>query len=61
MGSVTGTLNDLKGCRHGWVMGPRLSRTSMNCEGRGYRPANTVEVGVKHFVDWFCQYCGYKR
>ena len=27
----------------------------------GYRPATTVEVGVKRFVDWFCEYYGYKR
>jgi UDP-glucuronate 4-epimerase len=25
----------------------------------GYRPATTVEVGVRRFVDWFCDY--YKR
>lgn len=27
----------------------------------GYRPATPVEVGVRNFVDWFCQYYGYKR
>ena len=27
----------------------------------GYRPATTVEVGVRSFVDWFCEYYGYKR
>jgi len=27
----------------------------------GYRPATPVEVGVRRFVDWFCQYYGYKR
>jgi UDP-glucuronate 4-epimerase len=27
----------------------------------GYRPATSVEVGVKRFVDWFCEYYGYKR
>ena len=27
----------------------------------GYRPATTVEVGVKRFVDWFVEYYGYKR
>jgi UDP-glucuronate 4-epimerase len=27
----------------------------------GYRPATPVEVGVKNFVDWFCDYYGYKR
>ena len=27
----------------------------------GYRPATPVEVGVKKFVDWFCEYYGYKR
>ena len=27
----------------------------------GYRPATTVEVGVKRFVDWFCEYYGYRR
>jgi UDP-glucuronate 4-epimerase len=27
----------------------------------GYRPATPVEVGVKRFVDWFCEYYGYKR
>jgi UDP-glucuronate 4-epimerase len=27
----------------------------------GYRPATTVEVGAKRFVDWFCDHYGYKR
>jgi UDP-glucuronate 4-epimerase len=27
----------------------------------GYRPATPVEVGVKRFVDWFCDYYGYRR
>ena len=27
----------------------------------GYRPATPVEVGVGKFVDWFCEYYGYKR
>jgi UDP-glucuronate 4-epimerase len=27
----------------------------------GYRPATPVDVGVKRFVDWFCEYYGYKR
>ena len=27
----------------------------------GYRPATPVEVGVRRFVDWFCDYYGYKR
>jgi UDP-glucuronate 4-epimerase len=27
----------------------------------GYRPATPVEVGVRKFVDWFCQYYGYER
>jgi UDP-glucuronate 4-epimerase len=27
----------------------------------GYRPATSVEVGVKRFVDWFCEYYGCKR
>ena len=27
----------------------------------GYRPATPVEVGVKRFVEWFCDYYGYKR
>ena len=27
----------------------------------GYRPATAVEVGVRRFVDWFCNYYGYKR
>ncbi|MBS0579588.1 MAG: NAD-dependent epimerase [Proteobacteria bacterium] len=27
----------------------------------GYRPATSVEVGVRNFVDWFCEYYGYKR
>ena len=27
----------------------------------GYRPATPVEVGVRNFVDWFCEYYGYQR
>jgi len=27
----------------------------------GYRPATTVEVGVRRFVDWFCEYYNYSR
>ena len=27
----------------------------------GYRPATPIEVGVRCFVDWFCEYYGYKR
>jgi UDP-glucuronate 4-epimerase len=27
----------------------------------GYRPATPVEVGVRRFVDWFCEYYGYRR
>jgi UDP-glucuronate 4-epimerase len=27
----------------------------------GYRPATSVEVGVRNFVDWFCDYYGYQR
>lgn len=27
----------------------------------GYRPATSIETGVRHFVDWFCQYYGYAR
>ena len=27
----------------------------------GYRPATSVEVGVRRFVDWFTEYYGYKR
>ena len=27
----------------------------------GYRPATSVEEGVSRFVDWFCDYYGYKR
>jgi len=27
----------------------------------GYRPATSVEVGVRRFVDWFCEYYGYSR
>jgi UDP-glucuronate 4-epimerase len=26
----------------------------------GYRPATPIEVGVKHFVDWFRDYYGYR-
>jgi len=25
----------------------------------GYRPATSIEVGVRKFVDWFCDYYGY--
>jgi UDP-glucuronate 4-epimerase len=27
----------------------------------GYRPVTPVEVGVRRFVDWFCDYYGYRR
>jgi UDP-glucuronate 4-epimerase len=27
----------------------------------GYRPATPIEVGVPRFVDWFCEYYGYRR
>jgi len=27
----------------------------------GYRPATPVEEGVRRFVEWFCEYYGYKR
>jgi UDP-glucuronate 4-epimerase len=27
----------------------------------GYRPATPIEVGVRKFVDWFCEYYGYAR
>jgi UDP-glucuronate 4-epimerase len=27
----------------------------------GYRPATPIEVGVRRFVDWFCDYYGHKR
>jgi UDP-glucuronate 4-epimerase len=27
----------------------------------GYRPSTPVEVGVRRFVDWFCEYYGYRR
>ena len=27
----------------------------------GYRPATPVEMGVKRFVDYFCEYYGYER
>jgi UDP-glucuronate 4-epimerase len=27
----------------------------------GYRPATPVEVGVRRFVDWFCDYYGYPQ
>src|SRR6185437_8617771 len=27
----------------------------------GYRPATSIEVGVRNFVDWFCEYYGYKH
>jgi UDP-glucuronate 4-epimerase len=27
----------------------------------GYRPATPIEVGVRAFVDWFCEYYGYRH
>jgi UDP-glucuronate 4-epimerase len=27
----------------------------------GYRPATPIEEGVRHFVDWFCDYYNYDR
>ena len=27
----------------------------------GYRPATPIEEGVRRFVDWFCDYYGYRR
>jgi UDP-glucuronate 4-epimerase len=27
----------------------------------GYRPATPIEAGVRKFVDWFCDYYGYRR
>jgi UDP-glucuronate 4-epimerase len=27
----------------------------------GYRPATPVEVGVRRFVDWYCDYYGHRR
>jgi UDP-glucuronate 4-epimerase len=27
----------------------------------GYKPETPVEVGVRRFVDWFCEYYGYQR
>ena len=27
----------------------------------GYRPATPIEVGVRNFVDWFCDFYGYRR
>jgi UDP-glucuronate 4-epimerase len=27
----------------------------------GYRPATPIEVGVRRFVDWFCEYYHYQR
>ena len=27
----------------------------------GYRPATSIEEGVRRFVDWFCDYYGHKR
>jgi len=27
----------------------------------GYRPATPIEVGVRKFVEWFCEYYGYQR
>ena len=26
-----------------------------------YKPSTTVEVGVRRFVEWFCEYYGYRR
>ena len=26
----------------------------------GYRPATPIEVGVRRFVDWYCEYYGYR-
>jgi UDP-glucuronate 4-epimerase len=27
----------------------------------GYRPATSIETGVRRFVDWFCEFYGYQR
>jgi UDP-glucuronate 4-epimerase len=27
----------------------------------GYRPATPIEDGVRRFIDWFCEYYGYRR
>ena len=27
----------------------------------GYRPATPVEEGVRRFVEWFCEYYGFRR
>jgi UDP-glucuronate 4-epimerase len=27
----------------------------------GYRPATPIEAGIRRFVEWFCEYYGYKR
>lgn len=27
----------------------------------GYRPATPIETGVRRFVDWFCEYYGYRH
>lgn len=27
----------------------------------GYRPVTSIEAGVRSFVDWFCDYYGYRR
>ncbi len=27
----------------------------------GYRPSTPIEVGVRRFIDWFCEYYGYSR
>jgi UDP-glucuronate 4-epimerase len=27
----------------------------------GYRPATAIEVGVRRFIEWFCEYYGYPR
>jgi UDP-glucuronate 4-epimerase len=30
-------------------------------EDVGYRPATSIEEGVRRFIDWFCEYYGYRR
>jgi UDP-glucuronate 4-epimerase len=27
----------------------------------GYRPATSIETGVRQFIDWFCEFYGYQR
>ena len=27
----------------------------------GYQPATPIETGVRRFVEWFCEYYGYRR